>query len=304
MRRYYKIRDLAPATIERIGGFDVVSSHVPPPRPFGRRRSRCDRRAGDSAPRLRARGGSGIWRRAARHRGRRSLPDGPRRPICRDCRRARRARVWRRTSTRPTLPPAIRRVAVIAVHPEPAWPPSCSRSAGPTRRARSRTGCRRATLAGSQRFAEDRKFRGLHPMISRRLQMWRLSNFEISRLPSVDDVYAYDCVARENPADRRLVAVAEIRGLTPVRDDERTGRGDPRGRAGARRLPRRDSQRPGRRPAAGAARLEPRHALHLAGGRPPVRRDQRHRQAPDAADRGPRSRAGGRQRSTAAAGIR
>ena len=59
-------------------------------------------------------------------------------------------------------------------------------------------------------------------MVARRLQMWRLSNFDISRLPSVDDVYAYDCVARDNPADRRLVAVAEVRGLTPVRDD--TGR--------------------------------------------------------------------------------
>jgi acetyl-CoA carboxylase carboxyltransferase component len=49
--------------------------------------------------------------------------------------------------------------------------------------------------------------------------MWRLANFEIARLPSVDDVYAYDCVARDNAADRRLVAVAEIRGMTPVRDD-------------------------------------------------------------------------------------
>jgi len=76
--------------------------------------------------------------------------------------------------------------------------------------------------ARPDRFREDVKFRGLHPMIARRLQMWRLANFEITRLPSADDVYAFGCVARDNPADERLVAVAEVRDLTPVRDD--TGR--------------------------------------------------------------------------------
>ncbi|MCU1501716.1 MAG: ATP-grasp protein [Ilumatobacteraceae bacterium] len=67
-------------------------------------------------------------------------------------------------------------------------------------------------------FAEDVKFRGLHPMIARRLQMWRLANFEIGRLPSAPDVYLFECVARANPADVRLVAVAEVRDLTPVVD--------------------------------------------------------------------------------------
>jgi acetyl-CoA carboxylase carboxyltransferase component len=57
-------------------------------------------------------------------------------------------------------------------------------------------------------------------MIARRLNMWRLANFEISRLPSADDVYAFSCVARENPADERLVAVAEVRDLTAVRDED------------------------------------------------------------------------------------
>ena len=71
----------------------------------------------------------------------------------------------------------------------------------------------------ADRFTEDVKFRGLHPMIARRLQMWRLSNFDISRLPSIDDVYAYECVARDNASDRRLIAVAEVRDLTAVRDE-------------------------------------------------------------------------------------
>ncbi len=50
--------------------------------------------------------------------------------------------------------------------------------------------------------------------------MWRLSNFEITRLPSPDDVYVFDCVARTNRSDERLVAVAEIRDITPVRGDD------------------------------------------------------------------------------------
>ncbi|NND75098.1 MAG: ATP-grasp domain-containing protein [Ilumatobacter sp.] len=68
-------------------------------------------------------------------------------------------------------------------------------------------------------FEEDVKFRGLHPMIARRLQMWRLANFEISPLPAPGEAFLFDCVARENPSDRRLVAVAEVRDVTPVRDD-------------------------------------------------------------------------------------
>jgi len=67
-------------------------------------------------------------------------------------------------------------------------------------------------------FHEERVFRGLHPMIARRLRLWRLDNFEIARLPSADDVYVFDCVARQNRADERLIAVAEVRDLTPLRD--------------------------------------------------------------------------------------
>jgi acetyl/propionyl-CoA carboxylase alpha subunit/acetyl-CoA carboxylase carboxyltransferase component len=69
------------------------------------------------------------------------------------------------------------------------------------------------------RFDEDVQFRGLHPMVARRLQMWRLSNFRITRLPSSADVHVFDCVGRMNESDRRVVAVAEVRDLTPVRDE-------------------------------------------------------------------------------------
>ena len=65
---------------------------------------------------------------------------------------------------------------------------------------------------------EERLIRGLHPMIAQRLDLWRLENFDITRLPAVEDVYLFRCVARENSADERLVALAEVRDLTPLRD--------------------------------------------------------------------------------------
>jgi acetyl-CoA carboxylase carboxyltransferase component len=68
-------------------------------------------------------------------------------------------------------------------------------------------------------FEEDVKFRGLHPMIARRLQMWRLANFDIRALPAEGEVHLFNCVARDNATDQRLVAVAEVRDLTPVLDD-------------------------------------------------------------------------------------
>ncbi len=70
--------------------------------------------------------------------------------------------------------------------------------------------------AGS--WIENRALRGLHPMIAERLHLWRLANFKVSRLPSANHVYLFDCVARDVPSDRRLVALAEVRDLTPLRD--------------------------------------------------------------------------------------
>ena len=44
-------------------------------------------------------------------------------------------------------------------------------------------------------------------------------NFNIERLPSVEDVYLLHAVAHDNPKDERLFACAEVRDLTPVRDE-------------------------------------------------------------------------------------
>ncbi len=71
-------------------------------------------------------------------------------------------------------------------------------------------------------LAEDPTFSGLHPMVADRMDIWRLANFALERLPSAHDVYLFRATAHENARDQRLVALAEIRDLTPVRDE--TGR--------------------------------------------------------------------------------
>lgn len=67
-------------------------------------------------------------------------------------------------------------------------------------------------------FREEKLYRGLHPMMGKRLHLWRLSNFNIERLPSVEDVYLIHAVSRDNPKDERLFAAAEVRDVTPIRN--------------------------------------------------------------------------------------
>ncbi|MET8528143.1 carboxyl transferase domain-containing protein [Micromonospora sp. NPDC005172] len=70
-------------------------------------------------------------------------------------------------------------------------------------------------------MVEDRLIRGLHPYIAQRMQLERLHKFDLTRLPSSDEeVYLFQCVARENPADERLVAFAQVRDLTELREQD------------------------------------------------------------------------------------
>ncbi|GAB3747810.1 ATP-binding protein [Microlunatus parietis] len=69
-------------------------------------------------------------------------------------------------------------------------------------------------------LVEDENVRGVHPMVGRRLNLWRLRDFMITRLDAPEDVLLYHCVARENPADVRLVALAQVRQFAVVRDDD------------------------------------------------------------------------------------
>ena len=113
--------------------------------------------------------------RAAGHRRRRPVP-AARRPRRR--RRAGRAELAAALDAA-DLPGSVRRVAVVASHPDDGH----RRAHVPASRRRGRPavldGRRRRRRSDPATFEEDVKFRGLHPMIARRLQMWRLANFEI-----------------------------------------------------------------------------------------------------------------------------
>jgi len=73
---------------------------------------------------------------------------------------------------------------------------------------------------GPAGLAEERIIRGLHPLTGQRLDLWRLKNFAGVRVPSAEDTYLFQIVAHDNPADERLIAMAEVRDLTPQRGAE------------------------------------------------------------------------------------
>ncbi|MGH3379081.1 MAG: carboxyl transferase domain-containing protein, partial [Actinoallomurus sp.] len=69
------------------------------------------------------------------------------------------------------------------------------------------------------RLAEDRLIRGIHPQIAERLQIGRLREFDLTRLPSADEeIYLFKAVAKSNERDERLVAMGQVRDLTPLRE--------------------------------------------------------------------------------------
>ncbi len=144
-------------------------------------------------------------------------------------------------------------------------------------------------------LAEETLYRGLHPETSSRLQLWRLSRFELRRAPSSEEVHLFHGVARDNPRDERLFAVAEVHDLTPVVED---------GPAGKSVIELPELERAllggaGRNPplpvtAAGgpAPALEPRPPLRLPADAPRPGRARRAGAPPGAARRGARPREG------------
>ena len=73
--------------------------------------------------------------------------------------------------------------------------------------------------ANGASLAEDRLIRGLHPQIAERLQIGRLRVFDLTRLPSADEeIYLFKAVAKTNKADERLIAMGQVRDLTPLRE--------------------------------------------------------------------------------------
>ena len=65
----------------------------------------------------------------------------------------------------------------------------------------------------------DRDLQFVHPEMAERLNLWRMSEFALERIASPADVYLFRGVGRSNPKDERLFALAEVRELTIVRDE-------------------------------------------------------------------------------------
>ncbi|MET0897128.1 MAG: biotin carboxylase N-terminal domain-containing protein, partial [Mycobacterium sp.] len=68
--------------------------------------------------------------------------------------------------------------------------------------------------------AEDLTIRDMHPLTGQRLDLWRLKNFDGRRLPAAAGTYLFHVVAKENPSDERLVALAEVRDVTTQVNEE------------------------------------------------------------------------------------
>jgi acetyl/propionyl-CoA carboxylase alpha subunit/acetyl-CoA carboxylase carboxyltransferase component len=79
---------------------------------------------------------------------------------------------------------------------------------------------RRRMATGGGEFIEDALVRGVHPLVGRRLHLWRLQNFRVARVadlaaagaadPVPDGVLLYHCMAKDNSDDQRLVALAQV----------------------------------------------------------------------------------------------
>ncbi|WP_116113926.1 carboxyl transferase domain-containing protein [Austwickia chelonae] len=67
-------------------------------------------------------------------------------------------------------------------------------------------------------LTEDPAHHDLHPCLAAHLHLWRLQNFTLRRLPAPPDVHLFDATAKDNPQDHRLIALADVRDLTPTHD--------------------------------------------------------------------------------------
>jgi hypothetical protein len=49
--------------------------------------------------------------------------------------------------------------------------------------------------------------------------LWRLKNFTATRLAAANGTYLFYVVAKDNPSDERLIALADVRDVTPELND-------------------------------------------------------------------------------------
>ena len=185
-RRYYQIRPLRRVRVTERGGRPVLTAEYDP----RRARLRGDRDRGQ-------RRGHRRRDRPARAGGHAARPTGP---------------CWS-ISTSPPRRPRTR--AGTTRTPAPGGSATSSGSSrAPSNGSRSRCAGPTAedepawfTFRGAPETGaaeEDRTQRGMHPMVAERLGLWRLSGFELTRLPAATDVHLFRAQGREVPEDQRL----------------------------------------------------------------------------------------------------
>ena len=147
--------------------------------------------------------------------------------------------VARQPSTRSTTSPDRRLTTWLStsICPGRTPPPTATKSPPPWLMCSPRTpvpsGWRRVTVtvvgadlhqmtfrpAPDGGLAEDPTIRDMHPLTGQRLDLWRMKNFDGTRLPAAAGTYLFHVVAKENPSDQRLIALAEVRDVTPQRNE-------------------------------------------------------------------------------------
>jgi acetyl/propionyl-CoA carboxylase alpha subunit/acetyl-CoA carboxylase carboxyltransferase component len=79
----------------------------------------------------------------------------------------------------------------------------------------------RSFVATEEGWEEQVQFTDVHPAVARRLELHRLQEFTLTRLPSPEQIYAFDAQARTNSRDRRLFVLAEVMDVPTAPDPER-----------------------------------------------------------------------------------
>ncbi|MCH2169366.1 ATP-grasp domain-containing protein [Myxococcota bacterium] len=77
------------------------------------------------------------------------------------------------------------------------------------------SGEHRTFVPSTRGLVEDTHFHGIHPETAQRIDLERLRNFELERIPASDGIYCFFGTSHEIPSDERAFVLADVRGRSP-----------------------------------------------------------------------------------------
>ena len=104
-------------------------------------------------------------------------------------------------------PPASVQRLTVAWHPQAGDPGQPNLGSG----IRCRTWLPAVAADGQARLAESTVLRDIHPETARRIELWRLCDFDLERLDAPEQIVAFRGRARSNKDDERIFVYAEVR---------------------------------------------------------------------------------------------